>query len=84
MNEVNNGYFLEDFVDGDIVINVMKKFLSEVFGSIFEKVWRYLENFLSLLLFLKCLLFSVSGLNFLIVFGIFLFFLVMYDLNIFE
>lgn len=63
MNEVNNDYFLEDFVDGDIVTNVMKKSLSEVFGSTPEKVRRYSENLLSPSLLPKCLSLSVSGSN---------------------
>ena len=63
MNEVNNDYFLEDFVDGDVVTNVMKKSLSEVFGSTPEKVRRYSENLLSPSLLPKCLSLSVSGSN---------------------
>lgn len=63
MDEVNNNCFLEDFVDGDIVTNVMKKSLIEVFGGTPEKARRYSENLLSPSLLPKCLSLNVSGSN---------------------
>ena len=63
MDEVNNNFVLEDFVDGDIVTNVMKKSLIEVFGSTPEKARRYSESLLSPSPLPKCLSLNISGSN---------------------
>lgn len=63
MDEVNNNCVLEDFVDGDIVTNVMKKSLIEVFGSTPEKARRYSESLLSPSPLPKCLSLNISGSN---------------------
>lgn len=65
MDEVksNNNLIFEDCVDGDILTNVMKKSLIEVFGSTTEKARVYSESLLCPSPLPKCLSHSISGSN---------------------
>lgn len=59
----NNNCILEDFVDGGVLTNVMKKSLIEVFGSSPEKTRVYSESLLRPSPLPKCVAQNISGSN---------------------
>ena len=59
----NNNCVLEDFVDGDVLANVMKKSLIEIFGSSPEKTRVYSESLFRPSPLPKCVAQNISGSN---------------------